>query len=425
MARARGEGAVAKRTVKRKNGPSYVRFYAVLSLGYDENGKRIRLEGPWREKKAQAAKDLSELREDAAKRQPGSKQTLATYLDYWLQARRELDDLKIKSYEAYESDIRLHLKPRLGDLILDELKPIELQNVLNDISRDKSPFVARKCRLLMSAALEQAFRWELVTRNVAQLTKAIPNPRNENADYWTMADLTRLFDAAKDEPLYVMLYFSLMTGLRKGEFLALRWEDLKGRSVFVQRTMIHAKTSQGWQTKYNKPKTKAGRRRVPLPSDVYDLLMGLKEQQALDRVRFGDAYEDHGLIFCTSLGTPYAMRVVNASLTRILGKARATYRAELVATGHDALVKKLDEGEIMPHLRVHDLRHLNASLLIRLGKLDALRLSQRLGHSQPSTTFDRYGHMIEEMMMSEEEEEAALQTYTLGEILEELKKVKS
>ena len=258
MSRARGEGSVSKRVVKRKNGTTYVRFYAVLSLGYDEGGKRQRLEGPWREKKALAAQDLSELRELAAKRQPGSKQTLGTYLDYWLTSRLEMNDLKTKTYEAYESDIRLHLQPRLGELILDEVKPIELQNVFNDISREKSPYVARKCRLLMSAALEQAFRWELVNRNVAKLTKAIPNPRNENADHWTLVDLTRLFDAAKDEPLYVMLYFSLMTGLRKGEFLALRWEDLKGRSVFVRRTMIHAKTPQGWKTKYNEPKTKGG-----------------------------------------------------------------------------------------------------------------------------------------------------------------------
>ena len=163
-----------------------------------------------------------------------------------------------------------------------------------------------------------------------------------------------------------LYHLLLVTGLRRGEAIGLRWEDvdLDSRGLFVvqQITEVNGRPVVGT------PKTKRGVRLVPVDSETVALLCRHREGQQLERSAWGPEWDDEGLVFTREDGSPLRPGYV---------------------TRH---FEKLAQDAGLPPLRLHDLRHANASLALQAG-VDLKVVSERLGHSQLAVTADLYTHV--------------------------------
>ncbi|HHV63170.1 MAG TPA: site-specific integrase [Firmicutes bacterium] len=169
----------------------------------------------------------------------------------------------------------------------------------------------------------------------------------------------------EDEALIAM---ALYTGMRLGEILGLRWQDvdLEARKIHVQQTLQRL-PNQGFI--FRAPKTEKGRRQIALSQSAIDILHKVKKQQAEARLRLGSRYQDDGLVFCHEDGRPLDPTVV-------------THR-----------FRRLADSLGLEGFRFHDLRHTHATLLLAQGTHPKI-VQERLGHESISITLDTYSHVL-------------------------------
>jgi integrase len=173
----------------------------------------------------------------------------------------------------------------------------------------------------------------------------------------------------KDDEHGPLLTTLVLTGMRSGEALALRWRDYDAAAA---RLAVKATLAKGWDGEWRRAeaKTERSRRTLPLPNAATRALRRQSAQQKRARLAAGSAWEDHGFIFTDAIGRPVRQWVVGAALT-------------------DSL-KQLG----LPHVRVHDLRHTAASLMLAQG-VPLRTVSEHLGHAGLAITADLYVHLGE------------------------------
>ena len=183
---------------------------------------------------------------------------------------------------------------------------------------------------------------ELVTRNVATQVKALPLSKERRLGL-DMAEAKRLLDVIDGERLEALYVLAMTTGLRRGELLALRWDDidLGSRQLQVHRAMQRV----NGKLQIVEPKTSSSRRTVVLPRFAMRHLQEHKKRQDAERQALGDAWREHGLVFASSIGTPIEPRNVNRRWDELRRKAG------------------------LPWLRLHDLRHGCATFLRRMFRI--------------------------------------------------------
>lgn len=364
--RSRGEGHIRRRVTTREDGSKYTRWSAIVTLGIDPaSGKQQIKEGPARKTEKEAKADLKALttaRDEG--RLEAATMTVGAYLDYWFAEHKA--EIRPRTQSTYESVIRLHLKPRLKDVKLAQLTPVLCQRTQSAIAEAVSPATARKCRQALHAALEQAVKWELLNRNPLALVKAIRAPRAE-LDQWTPQDAATFLKAAKDDPLYPLFYLVIATGLRAGEFLGLKWEDIKGSVLHIQRQISTVGKPDEGPTK-----TARSVRKLRLDAGTLAVLGVHRAKQNEHKAGYSGTYRDSGYIFAARNGS--------------------SIRLENVRNRH---FNPLLEAANVPRIRLHDLRHFAASRWIELG-VDPAEVSRRLGHSRNSTTMDIYVHALKD-----------------------------
>ena len=208
-------------------------------------------------------------------------------------------------------------------------------------------------------------REELVARNVARLLE-LPTWEPAEVVPWSDAEALSFLAASIDDPLHPAFVLLLLYGLRRGEVLGLRWSDIDGDTIHVRQQVQRIKG----QLHFGPVKTRAGNRDLPLLGLAARALADRHEAQQHDRERLGAAWSDTGLIFTTRTGRPVEPRNLVRSFARICD----------------------DNG--IRRIRVHALRHTNASLLKKLAvpPKDAQVI---LGHAHISTTQQVYTHVDE------------------------------
>ena len=370
--RANGEGSIKIRNVKRKDGTTYKRYYAIITTGINPaTGKPQREEGPWRKTNAEAKADLRQLLDRVEKGvvEDGGKSTLSEYLDFWLEQAEA--DLRPRSMQAYRGDSKNHIKPRIGKVRLLDLTPIMVQHWQTALTKDSSAYVARKARACLSAALSQAVRWQLIPHNPCDGALNVKLPEHE-AEIWETSEARKFLEAAKGTRYYVALYLTLNLGFRIGEVRGLKWSDiimLEGKPfVHVQRTAHGDKSIP----RFGPPKTPRSRRILPLPQDVVDLLAPYRADQAVQREVMGERWLDQDLI----ITTPYGGAVTTGGL-------RDDYKAIATKAG-------------VRQIKYHELRHTAGSLWLESGKVSLQTVSARLGHSDVNITARIYMHHFRE-----------------------------
>jgi integrase len=334
----------------------------------------------------------AELAKAVAKRENGGliapdKMTFGEWLDKWLEGKQP--HLAPSSYKGYESDVKLHIKPELGHLKLQAIKPIHLKNFYSDLAkklvllggrgkhktkqgtRVLSVSSQRQIHSVIYSALQEAMSLEIISRNVAQIVKPEMRKVDRNvkaATAWTAEEAATFLAFAKAERLYTLFYLMLSVGVRRGEALGLRWEnvDLTNGRVRIVETIV----SVNGKATAGKPKTEKSRRVIKLPSDVVQVLKDHRETQKLEHVSL-ELSPAKDWVFTSLVGTPLSPDSIDRTMHRIC-KA--------------ACVRKI---------RVHDLRHTHTSLARRQG-VSLEVISERLGHSRSSFTADVYRHTFED-----------------------------
>jgi integrase len=194
----------------------------------------------------------------------------------------------------YETIVRIYLMPGLGGKNLTRLSVPAVQMFLNQqLEKRNSVRKVQVMKTVLSSALSRAVREELVTRNVARSTE-LPEWHRTPIRPWTAGEARQFLAASKTDPLYPAFVLLALCGLRRGEALGLRWND-----VDLDRAVIHVRQQlqrvRG-ELRLGPVKTHAGNRILPLPDLAAEALKLRAEQQAADRAMLAFAWPDTDLI---------------------------------------------------------------------------------------------------------------------------------
>lgn len=356
--RSKGDGGVFQRADGR--------WAAEMDLGWIDGKRRRRRVYGTTEREVRTK--LSDLRRAADRGQnlAAKPQSLADWLAHWLTEVKAHDGTRPSTLRRYREVVDHHLVPVLGKVRLDKLTPGDVERLLAARRETVAPATLLKIHAVLRVALADAERRDLVPRNVA---RAVKGPRLSTTERRapTVEEGKALLTLAADDPYEAIFVLGLTMGLRRGETLGLKWQDLDldGRTLRVQRALQRVDGT----LRQVETKTRASCRPLPVPVLAVKALERRRARQEADKLAAGDAWTETGLVFTTGLGRPVDPRNVNRRFDRLRERAG------------------------LPWLRLHDLRHGCATYLLAHG-VDSRTVMEILGHTTIRQTMDRYGHAL-------------------------------
>lgn len=361
--RGRGEGSI----YRRKDG----RWAAEISL---EGGKSKFLY-------AKTRREVQEKLKTALYEQQqgilatGPQQKVGQFLTHWLEDVHKRS-IRPRTYERYEEIVRLHLVPGIGHHQLQKLLPQHLQAFYTKkLEEGLSTTTVVSFHNLLHKALKTAVRWNLIARNPCDLVSP-PRRKRFEIQPLNMQQIHQFLAAARGHRQEALFILALATGMRRGELLGLKWQDLdlEEGTLQVRRILTRIPSKlPGTGFEEAEPKTDKGRRRITLPSFAVEALKQHRLRQLEAKLKAGQAWQDHDYVFCTSIGTH-------------LNPTRDVL---------DVLKSLLDKAGL-PDIRFHDLRHSSATMLLGM-KVHPKIVQEILGHSQIAITLDIYSHVLPTM----------------------------
>jgi integrase len=358
--------------IRRRSGKSWS---IVLDIGRDANGKRRQkwhtVQGSKRDAQRELARLINEL-ETGAYIEP-NRLTVTGYLSQWLETYAKLN-VSAKTFERYEIIVRKHLIPALGHHALARLRPLHIQEYyakdLQSGRRNGKGGLSAQTVLhhhrVLREALQQGIRWQLIVRNAADATEP-PRPVRQERRTLDADQAAQLIDAVRGKRLFIPVLLAITTGMRRGEILALRWDDLDFSAMSLAVRQSVSQTKAGLL--FKQPKTPKGRRVIALPSLAIDALRRHKTEQAQERLLLGPAYQEGNLVCANQDGSTWAPDTFTVAF------------------------KTFVRSSGLPRVRFHDLRHTHATQLLRQG-IHPKVVSERLGHSSVGFTLDVYSHVL-------------------------------
>lgn len=340
----------------------YKSSYTIFARGDrdPETGKYPRraksVKGNERKAKAEMIKWVNELNNGLCV-EP-SKMTVGQYLEKWLDDYGRAN-LAPTTYKNYGVIIKAHLLPALGHILLPQLQPMHLQSyytkALKEGRKKGGGLSARSVRYhhaIIREALAHAVKWQLLSRNPADAVEP-PKPAKPQLKVLQPEEAANLMQALREHELFPLFYTAMTTGMRRSELLGLRWEDvnLEAGVINLQRS-IHRVAGQGYVVQPTK--NKRGRL-ISMPPSLAALF------KSIDR--------PHELVFARPGGEPLSPDEVSRAFTKAVNLAG------------------------FPGIRLHDLRHSHATILLAQGVHPKV-VQERLGHAQIGMTLDTYSHVV-------------------------------
>ena len=353
---------------KREDG----RWEGRIVVGHDEKGLP-KTKNVLAKTKSECSAKLKALKASLQEQKPEKPKwdmTFGTWLDHWYQ-RECKPQIRPKTQADYENRIYQHIIPELGSIPLAKLTAADLQQFYNRLKEGGrllrveqygpglSVRMVKSCHVTCRMALDQAVAQGLILKNPALSCKA-PVTRPKEMQVLTGEEIQRLLIQAKEDGCFELLLLELTTGLRRGEILALRWDDLDFRTGTL-RVERQVQRIRG-KLVVSQPKTRASSRSILLPTPVLKILeqyrQSVTSRWMFPSPRKGDSPRD-----------PTAVR---KKLSAVLKRAGC------------------------PAARFHDLRHTFATSALEHG-MDVKTLSTVIGHVSSTTTLNVYAHITDEM----------------------------
>lgn len=377
---------VCDRVVKSKRcincGSPSVSWGFILDIGKDAEGKRRQRRRTGFATERDADRALQELLTslgDGTAIAPSSV-TVAEYLTgQWLPAVQP-PNLRETTWVEYERMTRLHVAPRIGGVSMQDLNPSHLNRMYAELlaggrvdgEGGLSVKSVRNIHLMLGKALGDAVRWGLLKRNVAPLAdpppaRAAAADRRERIRVWEAEQLSTFLHHVRDDHLYALWFSLATTGMRRGEALGLRWEDVD--PAHARLSVRQGLVSIDGTPKLQTVKSHHSVRTIDLDEETVAVLRARRVSQAERRLSAGAGWEDHDLVFTRDDGHWENPDWVGEQ-----------FRRHVKAAG-------------LPRIRPHDLRHTHATLLLKAG-VNPKVVSERLGHHSVAFTLDTYAHVM-------------------------------
>jgi integrase len=269
-----------------------------------------------------------------------SKTPLKKRLEKWLDGTARMR-VRARTLADYRGLVDRYIVPKLGDVKLARLHTSLIDSMYADmLDAGLSPRTVRFTHSVLHSALDRAVELGLLRTNPAKKAALPEEDKHREMRAMTPEQAEAFLAAAKGSRWEALWTLLLSTGLRPGEALGLKWSDVEADRLHVRRGLVRRKRE--WS--FEQPKTRAGIRQVAIPPVVARALQSQRAAQARERLKAGEHYEDHDLVFANQAGGPLDWRVVAARHFRPLLK-----KAELSG------------------FRPYDLRHTHATLLLREG----------------------------------------------------------
>ena len=280
------------------------------------------------------------------------------------------DRVRQSTLHSYEQFARLYIVPWLGRHRLDKLRPQHITSFYREMSKTLAPSSVRRIHAVLRRALTVAVRWGLLQVNPTLLVDPPSLPRNEVQPY-SVGEARLLLKNAAKYRLEARWVIGLSLGLRQGEVLGLGWQhvDFEKRLLRIARSL---QRQPDGSLSLVDTKTQRSKRVIPIPPSVVTSLQRRETRQREEREIAGASWHDSDLVFTTGFGTPIHPRNDYRSFQRLVEKAG------------------------LRRVRLHDLRHTAASLLLAQG-VPARVVVEILGHSQISVTLNTYTHVDPEL----------------------------
>ena len=359
------------REKKTKSGE--IRYQITIDGGRDElTGDRIRVfknvKGSKRETKALMHRMIIEM--EQGKLTQKSNKKVGEWMDEWVE--NYLPNVEETTRVGYRTKIRCYIKPAIGNIFLSSLRTEHVQRMINDMNnRGLSPKNIRDTFNNINAAMKKAVKVKLIPHNPCEAVE-LPKLKKYKAKVYSLDMIQNLLDTAKGTDMYLPVFLLVMVGLRRGELLALRWSDIdfKNNVLKVRRNMVNGENG----CIIKEPKSEAGIRDIHLGDDVMSVLRETRIQYMNDAFNYGPGFQNLNFVIRQEDGSPYKPDSMTQKWSKFI------------------------KAHNLPRIRLHDLRHSNATALIQAG-INPRVVQQRLGHSDVNITLNTYTHVLPEMDM--------------------------
>ncbi|OKP97801.1 site-specific integrase [Paenibacillus sp. P46E] len=356
-------GAYKDKNVKKN--PWYYSFYT----GTITNGKRDReKQRGFKTKKAAEAAEA----EHKTKLKNGSyfepqKALFGAFISDWCKNKRNISP---ETKELYENNIRLYINPAIGHIPVSKLNAQHIDDFITYMIEEKElgEWSVKRAFSNVNTCLNDSVKKKLIEYNPCN---GVDKPRvsRKIRPIWAPEFAFDFADKTRRKSRYwIATYIALMTGMRPGEILGLRWSDIK----FEEKTLTIQQTVTKKRRIKNGAKTKSSVRSIAISTSLVDALKEHKVMILQERLLLGTAYQQNDLVVCTSFGGAATMR----SIQRMWDRQLIKYEA--------------------PHIAFYDLRHTHVAFLIKIN-VPLKAISERLGHTSVAFTMDTYGHLLPNM----------------------------
>lgn len=295
-----------------------------------------------------------------------SKLTVKEFMLQWLDLYVK-NQLSPTTVQHYIDQTEKYIIPQFGHIYLQQLKNIDIQKWVFDLQKGSpltgkplAPKTIKNIMLNLSAAMKKAVMLDLIPKNPCD-NITMPKLERFEPDVYSMEEVDEMLNCAKNTDLYLPLMIEICIGLRRGELLALKWHhiDFENGYLTVEENLVTVDNKRITKA----PKTKSGRRSIQIPSTLLDLLRDTKDSR-----RAGD----NDYVICQKDGSPYKSDSFSLKFRRFL------------------------KANDLKHIRFHDLRHINATIMLSLG-ISPKVAQERLGHSSYQITMDIYSHVLKKV----------------------------
>ncbi len=367
--RSNGEGSIYQRE-------SDGLWLGVITLGYNvdpKTGKRTPVRKTVSGKtQAIARQKLTKLQHD---RDRGltihvGRKSVAEFLLWWLDEYVEPPSRRASTAKSYRALVTSHIIPHIGHIQLTKLSIEDVQGMLNAKRDELSPRTVQYIRGVLRSALNEAMRLDRVSRNVAALTRPPASVRYEITPL-DIDQAKRFLEQVTGDRMEALYRVAIALGLRKGEALGLRWQDidLDNGTLNVRHSLTYVQGTPSLA----EPKSAKSRRTITIPPELVGHIRRHRVRQLEERMIAGTRWADLDLVFSSASGTA----LDQSKLSREL-------RAHLV-------------NAKLPPIRFHDLRHTAATLLVAEG-VHPRTVMEILGHSGIAITMNTYAHVLQPTM---------------------------
>ncbi|MED4013651.1 site-specific integrase [Priestia aryabhattai] len=297
--------------------------------------------------------------------------TYSTYMNEWFEGRQ--NHLQKTTFEIHSIYYQNVIKPKLGHFKIQQMTPLHIQKFINELVNQNSysEHTIHLIYRIISASLKKAKIINLLKDNPASGI-TLPKIRKKEMNVWSLEQVNHFINESKKTKrltrCYIGFLIALLTGMRQGEIMGLRWKDIDMESqiIYIRQTL-----TQDAEIKYG-AKNDSSIRSIHISNKLISELKVYRKRVFAEKLLLGQEYNDFDLVICTQSGKPMIPR---------------NFRKEFY---------NLTEKISLPKIRFHDLRHTHATILIQQN-VNVKLISERLGHAEIGTTLDTYSHVLPNM----------------------------